>query len=162
MTKLLDLLTRTPVIFFLLLVFILLGASFSFVQQAIGGPLLDMQINSTDTLIRLGDMTDEQKHIHMVATLTLDTYYPLAYGGLLAGIVARFAPSSRRFLVIPAFIAAITDLAENFVQSLALNGSTIILPAKDILTPLKFGSFLLATLIALLVLATALLKRMQK
>ena len=158
MTKLLDFLARTPVIVFLLVAFVLLGASFYFAEQAVGGPLLDMQMNSADAFSRLEAMSSEQKHRHIIATLTLDTFYPLTFGGLLAGIVARFSAQYRRLLVIPAFVTVIADFAENFVQSLALSGSTNLLVAKDILTPLKFTSFILATIIALLVLIFALAK----
>lgn len=158
MTKLLNFLARTPVIIFLLIAFILLGASFYFVEQAVGGPLLDVQTNGADALARLGAMTGEQKHMHMVATLTLDTFYPLVYGGLLAGIVARFAKNYRHFLVVPAFVAVLADFAENIVQSMALSGSADLLATKGFLTPLKFGSLILAALIAVIVLTLALIK----
>lgn len=162
MTKLLNFLAKTPVILFLLLAFILLGAGFYFVEQVVGGSLLDLQMNSADAYARLEAMSGEQKHSHIIATLTLDTFYPLAYGGLLAGIVARFAAKFRRFLVIPACVAVITDFAENIVQSMALSGSTNMLDAKDFLTPLKFTSVILAALIALLVLIIALVKWVQR
>ena len=158
MTKLLNFLARTPAILFLLIAFTLLGASFYFVEQAIGGPLLDVQINGADALARLSTMTDEQKHMHMIATLTLDTFYPLAYGGLFIGIVARFAKKYRRFLAVPAFVAVLVDFTENIVQSMALAGSADLLATKDFLTPLKFGSVILAAVIALTVLAIAIVK----
>jgi len=162
MAKLLSFLARTPVILFLLVAFILLGASFYFVEQATGGPLLDVQMNGADALNRLSAMTAEQKHMHIVATLTLDTFYPLAYGGLFIGIVARFAKKYRRFLAVPAFVAVITDFAENIVQSMALSGSPDMLTAKDFLTTLKFSSVILAAIIALLVLLVALVKWTQR
>ena len=148
MTKFLDFLARTPVLLGLFLLFIFLGGGFYFVEQAVGGPLLDMQMNAEDALARLGAMSNEQKHMHLLATLTLDTFYPLAYGGLLAGIIWRLGGSLRRFLVIPALLGVIADFAEDTVQAFALAGSENMLVAKDILTPLKYTAIGLATMIA--------------
>ncbi len=166
MVKLLGFLARTPVLWGLFLLFIIMGVGFYFVEQAVGGPLLDMQMNAEDALARLGAMSNEQKHMHLLATLTLDTFYPLAYGGLLAGIIWRLGGSLRRFLVIPALLSVLADFAENTVQAFALAGSGAgsgnILAAKNILTPLKYMSISLAAIIALGLLFFALLKRIRR
>ncbi|PHS41959.1 MAG: hypothetical protein COA91_00865 [Robiginitomaculum sp.] len=161
MTKLLNFLARTPVLWTMFILFLILGVGFHFAQQAVGGPLLDMQMNAKQALVRLGEMSAAQKHIHLVATLTLDTLYPLAYGGLLAGLVWRFGGKFRNFLVIPASLAVITDFAENTVQAFALAGSESMLAAKDILTPLKYTSLILAAIITLVLLLIAVVKRLQ-
>jgi hypothetical protein len=149
MTKLLDFLAGTTVIWGLFILFILLGGGFYFAEQAAGGALLDMKMTAKEATALLAAMSEKQKQMHLVATLTLDTLYPLAYGGLLAGIAWRFGGKFRPFLVVPAFIAVITDFIENTVQAIALSGSEALLPVKDIITPVKYYSVSLAAIIAL-------------
>jgi len=158
MHKLLDFLAKTPVILFLLITQILLGASFLFVEPTIGGPLLDLQMNGADAANRLAQMTAEQKHIHTVVTMTLDLFYPLVYGGFFIAIVARFAKRFRLTLAVPACIAIVADFAENAVQVLALGGNESFLAAKDFLTPLKYYAFGIASIIGITLLLIALVK----
>ncbi len=165
MAKFLDFLARTPVLWGLFVLFVILGGGFYFAQQAVGGPLLDMQMNAKDALARLGAMSDEQKHMHLIATLTLDTFYPLAYGGLLVGLAwrfsGRFGRNLRQFLVVPALLGVLADFAENTVQAFALAGSENMLTAKNILTPLKYTTISWAVSIILGLIIFGLVKRIR-
>ncbi|MEO0550907.1 MAG: hypothetical protein AAFZ91_13390 [Pseudomonadota bacterium] len=139
-------LTRTPVLIFLFLAMLAIGYSFSGVRAAVDGPILDMLMTGEAAQARLAELNAEQRRAHFWATILNDTAYPLAYGGLLAGLALRFGGKT---LAIPAAGAALTDLAENTVQALALSGTADLLVAKTVLTPLKFGLFALAAVIAL-------------
>ncbi|MGB3626737.1 MAG: hypothetical protein WA989_12960 [Henriciella sp.] len=122
--------------------------SFAPVQEAIGGPLLDMISSGKAARARLAEMSAEQRETHFWATVLNDTAYPLALGGFLAGLAARFGGNLRTFAVIPAFLAVITDLSENASQAVALQGEPAWLAAKTVLTPAKFGFFMLAAFVA--------------
>ncbi|MEM9939022.1 MAG: hypothetical protein AAF768_09255 [Pseudomonadota bacterium] len=139
-------LTRTPVLIFLFLAMLAIGYSFSSVRAAVDGPILDMLMTGEAAQARLAELNAEQRRAHFWATVFNDTAYPLAYGGLLAGLALRFGG---KILAVPAVGAALTDLAENTVQALALSGTADLLAAKSVLTPLKFGLFALAAVIAL-------------
>jgi hypothetical protein len=162
MTKLLDFLSNTKIIITCFITMIIIGVGFSFTPSLVGGELLDMQMNASDASARLSEMSRWHRTNHIWITLLLDSLYPLAYGGFLAGIAARFAKSWRKFAVIPAFATIIADFAENFVQVVALVGSENALVLKNFLTPIKFGGFFLAAILALILLLSALVKWAQK
>jgi len=158
----LSFLERTWVLVVLFLAMMLVGYSFSFVQEAIGGQLLDMISSSGEVLARLREMTPEQKQIHLWATLTLDTAYPLAYGGLFAGLVWRFAGSFRRWFIVPVLAVIATDLSENAIQVMALAGDEALIGLKDIFTPAKFGLFLLSLIAVIGSFVVAGVRRFQR
>ena len=91
-------------------------------------------------------MTREQRMIHAWTTVTLDVIYPLAYGPLFAGLALRYLGRAGPFIAIFAGIAVIADLVEGFTQVVILHGGFFMLPAKAILTPLKYGSVSVALL----------------
>ena len=158
MTKLLDFLASTKIIIASFAIMMIIGAGFSFTPGLVGGELLDMQMNALDANTRLSEMSSWHRSNHIWITLLLDTLYPLAYGGFLAGIAARFAKPWRKIAVIPAFVTIVVDFAENIVQVAALAGSENILVLKNIITPIKFGGFLFAAILALILLLIALAK----
>ena len=158
MTKLLNFLSRTPVILFCFITMLILGASFTFFEAGLGGPMLDIIMNGTDAGTRLAEMSTEQRGLHLLITVTLDSLYPLANFGFFAGVAARLARSWRRWAVLPAFIYVIADFAENIVQMLALKGADNLLALKDILTPLKFMGFLAAAILVLALILIAFVK----
>jgi hypothetical protein len=110
----------------------------------------------------LAGMTAEQRDVHFWVTVLLDTAYPLAYGGFLAGMALRFFGSFGKAAAVPAFATIIVDLTENTVQALALKGSVDVLDAKEWLTPLKFGLFFLAAAIALVALIIAIVNLFRR
>lgn len=156
-----DLLVRTPIILFLLLVMVLTGMAFGPVQATLDGPLLDMLATGEAARERLAEMSPPARRIHFWATVALDTLYPLAYGGFLAGLAGRFAPERwRGIAMLPAGLTILVDLMENTVQALALAGVADLLALKTILTPVKFGLFGVAALLALALAGGALVRKL--
>lgn len=143
-------LTRTPVIIGSFILMLLVGLSFAPTQSIIDGPLLDMVWTGEAAKLRLAEMSDAQRQAHFWATVLNDTAYPFAYGAFFAGLAGRFAPRPwRTGVIVPAGLTMIADLAENTIQALALSGSADLLALKSVLTPLKFGLFIAAALLAL-------------
>jgi hypothetical protein len=143
-------LIRVPVIIVSFVAMILVGLSFMPVMQSIDGPLLDTLLSGEAARARLAEMTIEQRYIHFLGTVVNDTLYPFAYGSFFAGLAGRFAPEKLRgWVMLPALSAAVIDLVENTVQALALYGSIDLLNLKDVLTPAKYGLFMLAAIIAI-------------
>jgi len=166
MTKLLDFLSGTKTIITCFVAMIIIGVGFSFLPRFVGGELLDMQMNAMDASARLSEMSSWHKSNHIWITLLIDSLYPLAYGGFLAGVAARFAKPWHKFghklAVIPAFTTIIADFAENLVQVMALAGAENVLVLKNILTPIKFGGFFLAAILALVLLLIAVVNTVVK
>lgn len=158
----LNLLSRTWVMVGLFVAMMAIGYSFSFVQTAAGGPLLDMIGTGAEAKARLAEMSADQKTAHFWGTVLNDTAYPLAYGGLFAGLIWRFAGTLRRWLVIPALAVIVADLAENTTQAMALAGNGSLIGLKDVLTPLKFGLFFLAAIMVLISVGLGIARRMKK
>ena len=149
MNALLNFLARPAVITFSLVAFLLVGFSFVPVEAWIGGLPLDMMLDGKAAAARLSEMTAEQKRAHIWMSILNDTAYPLAYGAFFAGLIARFSPSSwLPWTALPALMLVLVDFSENAVHIAALTGHTSLLMAKTILTPLKFGLFGLASIIA--------------
>lgn len=152
----LKFLSRWPVLAVFALATGLIFYSFEWVIEGAGAPLLDMIRNGPDAERHLSAMTEAQRARHLFGTLVNDSLYPLAYGGLLAGLAYRFGASRSSLLVIPAVATVVVDFAENGIQALALAGGPNLLAAKTVITPLKFGLFFLAAFIALCLILLAL------
>ncbi len=150
MKNIFDILAKTPSLVFLFIAQLLIGGSFFIVQNAVGGSLLDTQMNAQTAFAVLQNMSDLQKHYHIIATSTLDMIYPIVYGGLLAGIVWRFADKKKTLLIIPAIIAIFSDIIENIIQIIALSGNDDFLYFKNFITPIKYGMILFVIIIAAL------------
>lgn len=157
----LNTISRTWALVALFVAMMAIGYSFSFVQTAAGGPLLDMMGSGADAKARLAEMSAEQKRSHFWGTVLNDTAYPLAYGGLFAGLIWRFAGDLRRWLVIPALAVIVVDLAENTTQAMALIGNESLIGLKDVLTPAKFGLFFLAAVCVLVSVGLAIARRLR-
>ena len=157
-----DFLKRTPVIWTLFVLMIVIGAGFGVFSKAVGGTFLDMTASAVQAREILAGMTAEQRDVHFWVTVLLDTAYPLAYGGFLAGMALRFFGSFGKAAAVPAFATIIVDLTENTVQALALKGTADVLDAKEWLTPLKFGLFFLAAAIALVALIIAIVNLFRR
>lgn len=158
MTKLLSFLSRTLVIIVLFLLSTLIMYSFSFFREALGGQFLDMIYTADGAQTLLDTMSGDQKSAHIKATLLLDILFPLTLGGYLLGIAARVTPKLRKWAILPAIIAIITDLCENTVQVLALKGHTDLLFLKTYLTPVKYAAFYTALILALFLILIGLVK----
>jgi ABC-type molybdate transport system permease subunit len=157
-----DFLKRTPVIWTLFFLMIVIGFGFGVFDTAVGGTYLDMSASSVQARETVAAMTGAQRNAHFWVTVLLDTAYPLAYGGFLAGMALRFFGSYGKAAAVPAFATIIVDLTENTVQALALTGAADVLDAKEWLTPLKFGLFFLAAAIALVALIIAIVNLFRR
>nr|WP_070959052.1 hypothetical protein [Hyphomonas sp. Mor2] len=157
----LNILTRTWVLVGLFIAMLAIGYSFSFVQEAAGGALLDTLGTGAEAKARLAEMSADQKTAHFWGTVLNDTAYPFAYGGLLIGLIWRFAGTLRRWFVFPAFAVIVVDLTENTTQALALSGNEALIGLKDVLTPTKFGLFALAAVLALISIGLAILRHFR-
>lgn len=155
-------LTRTPVIWALLVLQIVIGFGFGVFRDAAGGQLLDMQMTGEASRAILAGMTEAQRSAHFWITVLLDTAYPLAYGGFFAGMALRFFGRYGTLASLPAFGAIVVDLAENTVQALALSGAADVLDAKDWITPFKYGLVMVAAVIALVAVGIALWRMVRK
>ncbi len=161
MTTMLNYLARTNVLVMSFIAFLLIGAAFMPVEGWTGGVPLDMIQSGDAAMARLAGMTAEQKQAHVWVTALLDSAYPLAYGAFLAGFAARFSPPSwRPWIAWPALATVIADFAENGFQIAALTGNPDLLAVKSVLTPLKFGLFLLAASIVIGLIALVIARRL--
>ena len=159
---LLGWLARTPVMLGFLVLTLLVSAGFWPVMQAIDGALLDMISDGESAIVRLNEMSSDQRSAHFNATVTLDTIYPLAYGGLFIGLLSRLSWSWRWILICVPIIAVLSDYAENTIQAMALSGhDASILLAKTYVTPLKSGAFMATLGLCLVLGGTALLKKLS-
>ena len=126
-----------------------------------GGATSELQRQYLSTVLNAKDSAID---VFMIDVVNPAQYFssgwvePLnAYVGEPASVMAPYLPVyasanvvDGKIAALPAFAASIVDLTENTVQALALSGAADVLDAKDWLTPLKFGLFAAAGLIALL------------
>ncbi|MEZ5953166.1 MAG: hypothetical protein R3C13_02570 [Hyphomonas sp.] len=143
-------LTRTPTLIALFILQALIFLGFGPFADGVGGTFLDTLMNGEESRAAMAAMSDSQRWTHFWVTVLLDTLFPIAYGAFFVGMALRFFGKLGKLAALPAFAAAIVDLTENTVQALALSGAADVLDAKDWLTPLKFGLFGLAGVIAVL------------
>lgn len=104
-------------------------------------------------------MTPEQRSAHWWMTLSLDYFYPLAYGAFFAGLALRYFGAAGIWLAIPSMIVVPADIIENTVQLVILSGDHSLIGVKAIATPIKLVSFIVAALIALIALIFAVYRR---
>ena len=87
-------LTKTTTLAFLLLTFMALMLGFRIFTEATGGITLDTILDTigpvSDAQALLASMSEAQKLAHFRLTLWLDMLFPLAYGGLFAGLTLRY------------------------------------------------------------------------
>lgn len=157
----LDFLSRTWVLFVLFAAMMAIGFSFSYVQIATGGALLDTLFTSAEASTRLAEMSAEQKRAHLSATLLNDTAYPLATAGFFVGMIWRFAGGLKRWFTLAPIALLIIDMTENLSQTFALMGNESFLGLKDVLTPAKFGMFALASALVLVSVVLAIIHRIR-
>lgn len=128
----------------------------------IGSPLLDMILTSDGAHARIEAMTPTQREHHRLMTLTLDSLFPLAVGGLLSGLAVRLSGSRKVLVTLPALATMAVDYLENAVQALALAGHDEWLAAKAVLTPVKFGLLAVSAVFVMWLAAKALMRRLSQ
>ncbi|MEM7767227.1 MAG: hypothetical protein AAF253_07025 [Pseudomonadota bacterium] len=134
-------LSRLPVLWCLGIATLVLHAAIHWAKRFTGGQLLDLRWTADGARSLLAGMATIPGAVdaHIWITGALDTAYPMAYGGLVAGLCVRYSTVRPAVAAAPAILAAACDLAENAIQLLALHGHADLLPAKTLLTPAKFA-----------------------
>jgi len=158
MSNLFSFLSQLQVIIICFISMLIIGFIFSFAPEMVGGELLDLLYTETEAKARLLEMSAEQKHYHLLYTIILDSFYPIAYGGLLIGVASKFSGERQLLATLPAIVTVVSDFTENLMHTFALLEFENFLVLKDVLTPLKFYAFTLAALIALLLALIAFIK----
>ena len=126
---------------------VILTYGFSYFNRLVGDTYLDTLASSDKVQKTIRLMSPAQRRAHFWITATLDTIYPIAYGGLLIGFAMCMAGRYKRWAIIATFITIVADFLENVVQMLALKGNTTVIAAKALLTPVKYISLLFAVVL---------------
>lgn len=138
--------TRT--LWWLFILTLLLTASFVVCSSLWNLTLLDGVSSPVEVRRILIGMSPEQITAHIWITATLDVAYPLAYGGLFAGVALSMFETYGRYLAVPALLAIPVDLLEGVVQVLALTDTWDLIDMKAYVTPVKTALFLSGLAIA--------------
>jgi len=144
-----SLITRTPALWTLFVLTVVLTLAFGAAAPMVGGRFLDMASQPEDTRAVFEAMTPGERGRHFWLTVLLDTVYPLSFGLFFAGMAWRFFGRFGPFAAIPGFAVLIVDLTENTLQAITLSGAAYLLEPKAWVSPLKMNLFYLAGLIAL-------------
>lgn len=158
MDRLIAILARGPVLVGLLVISIAVSVGFGLVDNGLGGPLLDLVAGREANEARLAAMSAAQKATHLRITLTLDLLYPMAYGGGLASLAARFAPRRKLLAAAPALALIVVDMFENVLIAAMLSGHDGVIALKTAATEAKWALFLLCCVIALALAAAAMFR----
>lgn len=151
---------RTMVV--LLLAMIVIGVSFGWVSAAIGGPMLDLISHPDANFQRLSEMNAQHREAHLWVTLTLDSLYPIAYGGFLAGVALRYAPRYALAAASPALALVLVDIVENALIVSALLGNAGIVHIKAYATHFKWWLFGFAVVLSITLVLAAMLRHFSE
>ena len=157
-----NLISRTPVLWTLFVLTILCLPAFQYFTPMAGGQLLDMLSEPEEVRATLAAMTPEQRSVHFWVTVLIDTLFPVSFGLFFAGMGWRFFGKWGQIAALPGFAVMVFDLTENTIQALALSGTADALDAKAWVTPLKYGLFWLAALVALIAAGIAVYRLVTK
>jgi hypothetical protein len=157
-----NFITRTPVLWALFVLMVVLTLAFGALAPMVGGQFLDMASQPADTRAVFDAMTPGERNAHFWITVLMDTAYPLSFGLFFAGMAWRFFGKWGPVAAIPGFAVLIVDLTENTLQALTLSGAAYVLEPKAWISPLKMNLFYLAALIALVALGIAVFRRVTK
>ena len=154
--------TRTPILWTLFVLTVVIFVVFGVLAPMVGGQLLDMVTKREDTRAVFDAMTSSERTVHFWITVLLDTAFPLSFGLFFAGMAWRFFGKLGPYAAIPGFVVLIVDLTENTLQAITLSGAAYVLEPKEWVSPLKMNLFYLAALIALVAAAIALYRVIAK
>ena len=113
--RLVEFAARTPVLITTAAVAIALLV-FAFPALPLGGELLDARFgySHADVNAAMSAYGEQGRRVYVWASLTLDTLLPIAYAGLLAGLLYRLRPRDGLWPLTPVPVAAgLLDLSEN-------------------------------------------------
>ncbi len=154
--------TRTPVLWTLFVLTVVIFVVFGALAPMVGGQFLDMVSKPEDTRAVFDAMTSSERTVHFWITVLLDTAFPLSFGLFFAGMAWRFFGKLGPFAAIPGFVVLIVDLTENTLQAITLSGAAYVLEPKEWVSPLKMNLFYLAALIAFVAAGIALYRVIAK
>lgn len=157
-----NFITRTPVLWALFVLTIVITLVFGLLAPSVGGQFLDMTADPADSRALFDKMTPSERGMHFWITILLDTAYPLSFGLFFAGMALRFFGKWGKLAAIPGFAVLIVDLTENTLQAITLSGAAYVLEPKAWITPLKMNLFYLAALIALIAAGIAVFRLVTK
>lgn len=140
--------TRTPVLWTLFVLTVVITVAFLSMAPMIGGQFLDMVSKPADTRAVLEAMTPSERTMHFWITVLMDTAYPICFGLFFAGMAWRFFGKWGPFAAIPGFAVLIVDLTENTLQAITLSGAAYVLEPKEWVSLLKMNLFYFAAAIA--------------
>lgn len=153
-----NFLTKPLTLWILFTLFILQTASFGVIMAVWDFQVIDEISDPEKVRNHIAGMSALQKSAHAWTTATLDVAYPLTYGALFAGLAWR---ALKPLYASPAIAVIPTDLAEGFVQVMALTGNYDLIWLKAYLTPAKLVLFFAAIAIALAALCMGYWRRKQ-
>ncbi len=142
-------LTNKRTLWTLFVITLLLTVFFGVVMQIWDFMLIDEMFNADQINNHIISMTVAQKQAHIWTTATLDVLYPLAYGGLFAGIALKAFGKSGLWLALPSLLCIPVDLTEGYAQVMLLTGNAEFMSLKTITTPLKLALFITGLAIAI-------------
>ena len=143
-----NLIKKRSTLWILIVLTLMLTFSFSYVAEQYQMSFLDALSDPGEAKALVASFNDEQIRVHTWVTAVLDVLYPLVYGMFFAGVALASFRHFGFFLAIPAFLVIPVDIAEGLVQIYGLRGHIDWLDWKIVLTPLKFGLFLIALTIS--------------
>ena len=154
--------TRTPILWTLFVLTVVIFVVFGVLAPMVGGQFLDMVSEPEGTRALFDAMTSSERTVHFWITVLLDTAFPLSFGLFFAGMAWRFFGKLGPYAAIPGFVVLIVDLTENTLQAITLSGAAYVLEPKEWVSPLKMNLFYLAALIALVAAGIALYRVIAK
>ena len=160
--------TRPPVMLGSLVLSVALFLCFPLVP--IGGEMLDVKTGGyalDEAMAALDGYGAAGRRAYLVASLTLDTLFPLAYVTFLAGVIYRWRRTDRwGWLALAPVVAGLVDLGENLqVVGLLLSYPALgaaQVAAASAFTVAKSITFVAAIAIAVSVAAVALVSRSRR
>ncbi|MGC1507002.1 hypothetical protein [Ketobacter sp.] len=144
-----SLLTNKKTLWTLFVITLLLTLSFGVVMQIWDFMLIDEMSNADQIDNHIATMTATQKLAHIWTTATLDVLYPLAYGGLFAGVALKAFGKAGLWLALPSLLCIPVDLTEGYAQVMLLTGNAEFMSLKTLTTPIKLALFIAGLVIAI-------------
>ncbi|CAB9507937.1 expressed unknown protein [Seminavis robusta] len=111
--------------------------------------VIDEMFEAEEIATHIGNMTLQQRNVHIWMTATLDVLYPFTYSSFFLGVAIR-AFKGHWLAILPTLLCVPTDLTEGYAQVMLLSGHKDFMAIKTTATPLKlllFGTALIITIL---------------
>ena len=135
---------------FYLLLFVLGVMMFQWLPDRFELVLLDNLWQPERVRAAIADMDATQRAAHIWLTSSVDVVFPIAFGLFVLGSGLRLQPARRKPITALVMLLIGFDLLEGTVQILALTSQVDWLAAKQILTPVKLGWYLVGLVLVVL------------